>query len=86
MKTWKLARLGWMQKKAGEIFGLGRPTANEIVGKLQMQKSDICQQFYEKRKSVDEICSFNDIDKLTTWAMILDGKDDLERLKKAGYI
>jgi len=46
-----------------------------------MQKSDICGQFYEKKKSVDEICSFNDMDKLTTWVMILDGKDDLERLK-----
>ena len=66
----------------GELFGLEHPAIHEIVKNMNRNIFDIHQQFYEKKKSVDEICSFNDIDKLTTWAMILDGKDDLERLKK----
>jgi len=44
LNIWALARLGWMMEKAGGLFGLGRSTVNEIVGKLQMQKSDICGQ------------------------------------------
>jgi hypothetical protein len=49
LKIWKLARLGWTQEKVGEVFGLVHSMVNKIVTKLQMQKSDICGQFYEKR-------------------------------------
>jgi hypothetical protein len=57
---WRHRRLH--RAEADKLFGSGRQTANEIVTKLQMQKSDIRGQFYEKKKSVDEICSFNDMD------------------------
>ena len=36
--------MGWVQKKAGEVFGLTRTSVETIDGKLQMQKSVICQQ------------------------------------------
>jgi len=82
LKIWALAKLGWTEEKAGGLLGLAQPRTHEIIGNMNRNISDICQQFYEKKKSAEEICSFNDMDKITTLAMILDGKDDLEMLKK----
>ena len=54
----------------------------QFYGKVEENIPIVCAQFWDKRKSVDEICALNDMDEITTWTMILDGKDDLERLKK----
>jgi hypothetical protein len=82
LMVWKLVRLGWNQTKAGELFGLKQQSVGKITTNVNDNISGIHQQFYQKKKSVDEICSFNDLDRLTTWAMILDGKNDLERFEE----
>ena len=82
LKIWSLVRLGWTQEKVGELFGLEHPAVAKINGKVEENIPIVCAQFWNKRKSADEICAFNDMDKITTWAMILDGKDGLEMLKK----
>jgi len=52
----------WTQKKAGELFGLERSVASKIVQNVDSNILNIRQQFYEKKKSVGGICSFNNMD------------------------
>jgi len=47
----------------GELFGLGRQAIEKNAKNMDENIFSICQQFYQKKKSVDEICSFNDMDK-----------------------
>jgi len=54
----------------------------QFYGKVGENIPIVCAQFWNKRKSAGEICALNDMDEITTWAMILGSKDDLERLKK----
>jgi len=37
----------------GELFGLVHSRTHEIIGNVNKNISDICQQFYEKKKSAE---------------------------------
>jgi hypothetical protein len=45
----------------GEIFGLTQAWVSGIIRNMDRNISNICKQFYEKKKSVEEICA------LTIW-------------------
>ena len=73
---WALVRLGWTQEKVGELFGLTQTGIEGINEKLNRNIFVICQQFYQKINLLMRYAP------LTTLAMILDGKEDLEKLEK----
>ena len=62
MKIWGIIRLGWTKTKAGELFGLEHDAARNISKKVEENAPIVRSQFYSKRKSLDKICSFTDID------------------------
>ena len=75
-------RLGWIQEKIAEKVGLSQNRISEIIGKLDIQQID--NLYFEKGKSLDTIGKLFDIDLQTTWSILLDGKDDLERFSEFG--
>ena len=81
---YRISLLGWTQKEIGELFGLGRERVSQIVKNFATEVSNIQNQFHEKRKPVEEIAQFYNLDDITVWAIVLQGKDDLERFETFG--
>jgi hypothetical protein len=80
---YKLSLLGWTHQEIGELVGLGRSTVTENVGKLnELNLSTVKVDSFEKGKSIAEVAEYYHLDYPLTWAVLLGGKDDLERLKK----
>ena len=79
-----LSMLGWTNEEIGKLFGLTEGGIRKIRTNFTSKKSTIQDQFYKERKSVDEIAQFFNLDIVTTWGIILEGKDDLERFKLFG--
>jgi len=84
LTIWRLVRLGWTHSAAGKLFGLTRQRAEQIASNFDSEKSSIQHQFFQKKKTIKEICEFSEMDELTAWTMILDGKEDIERFKILG--
>ena len=82
VKIWKLLMLGWGKKEAGSVFGVTPSTMTEIYEKLQTQDSVIQNSYYKDKKTIEQIKEFNHLDEITTWGIILKGKDNLERQEK----
>jgi DNA modification methylase/plasmid maintenance system antidote protein VapI len=80
----RLHLLGWKQDEIADIFGLDRSTVSKNVKNLTSQFIHIQEQFYDKHKSVEEIAEFYGLDITTAWAIILQGKSDLERFSIFG--
>lgn len=83
---YKLSLLGWTQK---EIMGTTeeiktQSTISEIIGELKKLNSTIQNDFYVKRKPIDEIVKYYHLNTPLAWAIILEGKSDLERFKLFG--
>jgi DNA modification methylase len=76
--------LGWKQEEIADIFGLDRSTVSKNVKNLTSQFIHIQEQFYDKHKPVEEIAEFYGLDITTAWAIILQGKSDLERFSIFG--
>jgi len=83
-KIWRLLQLGYTQSEAGAIFGLKQRSVSDISENVSSYIITIQQQFARNHKSVEEIAKFNNLDIITTWSMVLQGKDDLERFKLFG--
>jgi len=83
-QIYRISLLGWTQKEIGKLFGLAQRTISDISEKFATEVSAIQKLFYEKGKSVSEIAKFYNLDDITTWAIVLQGKDDLERFKLFG--
>ena len=75
-KIIKLDKLGWNHELIGELVDLSRQQIDNIANNFNFE--NICM-FYEKGREVSEIAEINGLDLITTWAIILDGLDDLER-------
>jgi transcriptional regulator with XRE-family HTH domain len=75
----KLNTLGRTQQEIGRQFNLDQTRVSQIISGLSQLKALIKSDFYEKRKSVEEICQYYHIDEPLAWALILDGKSDLDR-------
>jgi DNA-binding MarR family transcriptional regulator len=80
----KLHLLGWKQDEIADMFGLDRSTVSKNVKNLTSQFIHIKEQFYDKHKPIEEIAEFYGLDITTTWAIILQGKSDLERFSIFG--
>ena len=83
---YKLSLLGWKQE---EILNVAeeiktQPAISKIITEWKQFYSVIQNDFYVKRKSIDEIVKYYHLNVPLTWAIILDGKDDSERFKLFG--
>jgi len=76
---YKLYLLGRTQKEIAKRFELDQSRIAQIISKLTRVKTLIKSDFYDKKKAVEEICKYYHIDEPLAWAIILDGKNDLER-------
>jgi len=83
-QIFRISLLGWTQKEIGELFELTQPATLNIIKKFATEVSYIQDQFYEKHKSVEELAEFYNLDDITVWAILLQGKSDLERFEIFG--
>jgi DNA modification methylase/uncharacterized ParB-like nuclease family protein len=80
----KLNMLGRTQQEMGRHFTLDQTRVSQIISGLSQLKTLIKPDFYEKRKPIEKICEYYRIDEPLAWAIILDGKSDLERFAAFG--
>lgn len=64
-QIYRISLLGWTQKEIGKLFGLGQSGVADIIAKSTSGLSDIQTQFYNKRKSVEELAKFYNLDAIT---------------------
>jgi len=83
-EIYRISMLGWTQQEIGKLFGLDFRTVSVISKKFATEVIGIQQQFYKKHKPISEIAKFYNLDDITTWAIVLQGKDDVERLSLFG--
>lgn len=58
--------LGWTQKDAVDVLGLARQSITDVAEKMRTQVSGIQHQFYNDKKSIDEIKEFHHLDETTS--------------------
>lgn len=80
-KIIKLSQLGWTQDTIAEKVGLAQNRISQIINNFNFENIDI---FYKKGTEVSEIAKINGLDLATTWNIILEGKEDIERFKEFG--
>jgi DNA-binding MarR family transcriptional regulator len=80
----RLHLLGWKQDEIADVFALAQSTVSTIIKKFANEVIDIQEQFYDKHKPVEEIAEYHNLDITTAWAIILQGKSDLERFSIFG--
>jgi transcriptional regulator with XRE-family HTH domain len=80
----RLHLLGWKQEEIADVFGVNQSTVSKIMQNLTSQILHIQEQFYDKHKPVEEIAEYHNLDITTAWAIILQGKSDLERFSIFG--
>lgn len=78
----RLSRLGWTQQEIADHpdVTVARSAISKIVKNVDTDK--IHNLFYESNKEVDKIAEMFDIDEQTAWAILLEGKDAIERLEE----
>jgi len=79
---YKLSLLGWTQEQIGEVIGIDQRTVSYSTKKFNEFNSLVKSDFFEKDKSLKEVADYYHLDHPLTWAILLEGRDDLERLKK----
>jgi len=82
-QIYHISLLGWTNIEIGKYFGLTEGAVRDIRKNFDVEVSAIQDQ-YKKRKSVEEIAKFYNLDDVTTWAIILQGKNDIERFQLFG--
>lgn len=83
---YKLSLLGWTQQDIVHVIEEinTQSTISEIIAELKELNSTIQDDFYVKRKPIDEVIKYHHLNVPLAWAIILDGKSDLERFKLFG--
>jgi len=81
---YRLSQLGWTQKEIGKQVGFSQGRVSEIIDNVSTYITDIQNQFFKKNKSVSEIAEYRNLEPITVWSMVLDGKKDRERFKIFG--
>jgi len=81
---YKMSLSGWTQAEIGSIVGLKQNTVSENIAKLNEFKSTIIHDFYDKAKPVEEIAEYYNLDMPLLWAILLEGKNDKERMELFG--
>jgi len=80
---YKLNSLGWTQEEIAKVVGLARSTIAERMSDLP-KLVELTKSLLDRGEPVERIAEKLKIDLTLAWAMILDGKDDLERFKHFG--
>jgi len=62
---YKLYLLGWTQEEIGKIFGITHQAVSKIATNFGNLKTVAKSDFYEKRKPIEEICQYHQIDEPT---------------------
>lgn len=83
-KIYALSLLGWTQQEIGDQFGLSRTAITTIVKNINSNKTDIQRLFHEQNATIDQIFELYNYSPTVLWAIILEGKDDLERFTLFG--
>ena len=82
IQIYRMYKLGWKQDEIGRIFNSQQSGISKRI--FQISKNEIRNiqhQYFENKKLVEEIAQFHNMDLITTWSIILDGKSDEERFE-----
>jgi len=82
--VYKLYLLGWRQTEISSILNISQQFVSQITSNFRNLKTLVFSDFHEKHKSIEEICQYYQIDEPLAWAIILEGKSDLERFELFG--
>jgi len=80
---YRLNFMGWTQEMIAEKVGMSREGIRDIINGEKSNFGKIAND-YKSGKSIEEIAKFYGLDLITTWTIILQGKDDLTRFKMFG--
>lgn len=80
---YRLSLLGWTSEEIGNLVGMKDGGVRSTVYKLkEFNLETIKSDFYDKRKPIEEIAEYYHLDIPLTWALALEGMDDVSRLEK----
>ena len=72
---YRLSFLGWTQEEIADVVGLKQNTISMIIKNANFSKID---NDYQNGKSAEEIANYYGYDLPLVWAILLQGKTDLE--------
>jgi len=79
--AYRLFLLGWTQEEIGRVIGVGQSAAAKIMKNLD---SELFHNEYRSGLSPEQIAEQHNLDEPLVWAILLEGKDDIERFKLFG--
>ena len=65
---YRLSLLGWTQQEIGDLSEITQQTVSKITTSFAKTKTIVKSDFYEKNKSIEEICEYYQIDEPLAWA------------------
>jgi transcriptional regulator with XRE-family HTH domain/uncharacterized ParB-like nuclease family protein len=80
---YKLNLLGWTQEDIAKVIGLARSTIAERMSDLP-KLVELTKSLLERGDPIEKVAEKLKIDLILAWAILLDGKGDLERFKSFG--
>jgi len=80
---YRLKSLGWTQQEIGEKIGLTQRAVSDKIENLP-ELVKLLKSLLDRGESVEKVAEKLNIDLTLAWAMVLDGKDDLERFNQFG--
>jgi len=80
---YRLRSLGWTQGEVAEKVKLTQQAVSEKIQNLP-ELVKLVKSLLERGETVEQVAEKLKIDVILAWAMVLDGKDDLERFSKFG--
>jgi len=81
--VYKLNLLGWTQEEIGGAIGKSQDRVSQVLREMP-ELAKLVKSFLDRGESVKKIAEKLNIDLTLAWAMVLDGKDDLERFSQFG--
>jgi len=73
--------LGWTQKEVADLFDVTQSKISQDISNIGDSISLIISDYYDNKKTPETITEYYNIDFPLFWAIVLDGKDDLERFE-----
>jgi transcriptional regulator with XRE-family HTH domain len=80
---YRLNSLGWTQEEIAKVVGLARSTVAEKMSDLP-ELLKLTKSLLDRGDPIERVADKLKIDLTLAWAMVLDGKVDLERFKQFG--
>jgi len=82
---YKLHMLGWGPSEISMVINLNISSISTKISKFKEFTKSKKSEF-ESGKTIKQIAEYEGLDLITTWAIILSGKSDIERFKLLGFI